>query len=64
MDAEIYLSPHFRATQVPHQRMQVFWSARLLGEIFGRITHAIDLMTWVGAMQLQGRAAAIAETDL
>ena len=33
--------------------MQVFWSARLLG------THAIDLLTQVGAMQLQGRAAAI-----
>ena len=38
--------------------MQLSWSARLLGGIFGRITHAIVLITYVGAMQLQDHAAA------
>ena len=41
MNADTYLSP-----QVPYRRMPVFWSARLLGEMSGRITHAFDMMTW------------------
>lgn len=45
----------FCAAQVPHQRTQVCCSARLLGEIFGPITHVFDLITRCHAVAEQCR---------